>query len=439
MPHCSEIDVRREHFAVSVDARNELTEGVHDPIGPSSIPWNLLSSAAESCEYASDLTHPLYRYPGRMSPHLARALIVGLTEPGDIVLDPFSGGGTTAVEALSNGRRAICCDLNALACFVTRAKAWPVRKQSLAIYRRWAASTVSGVQDSTYPSLPLLTSDGSGYAPRTHALLLHLRDEALGVKDPSSRRLALLTVLRVGQLCFDCRQTPPSPKALRNLFESVAQMVLNRVELYASACRQHRWPGGLRRSLQVFRGDAKDLPERLGALRMRPLSLILTSPPYPGVHVLYHRWQIYGRRETALPYNLLYLNDGFFESHYTFGSRKQPGKLYFASLEAVFASLHRLTTPLTLVAQVVGFADPQRHLPRFRDVMAAAGFDEVIDPDSPDSAIGRLVPHRRWYAELSIGQGSGHEFLLIHRPRRSGGKQRDRGTARSSGKQTKRG
>jgi hypothetical protein len=71
--------------------------------------------------------------------------------------------------------------------------------------------------------------------------------------------------------------------------------------------------------------------------------------------------------------------------------------------------------------------------------MACAGFEEVIDPESPDSAIARIVPHRRWYAELSTGQGSGNEFLLIHRPRRSGGKQRRRGTARSSGKQTKRG
>ncbi len=418
---------------------NALTCGVQAPIGPSAIPWDLLASAAESRGYASDLTHPLYRYPGRMSPHLARALILGLTEPGDIILDPFSGGGTTAVEALSNGRRAVCCDLNTLACFVTRAKAWPVRKQSLPIYQRWAASAQSGLQNSTYPSQPLVTSDGSGYAPRTHALLLHLRDEALGVKDPSIRRLALLTVLRVGQLCFDCRRTPPSPKVFRDLFQSVAQTVLERMDLYTSACGGHRWPGGLRRSLRVLRADAKDLPERLRAVRVKPVSLILTSPPYPGVHVLYHRWQVYGRRETALPYHLLYLNDGFFESHYTFGSRKQPDKLYFDSFEPVFTSLRRLTTPSTLVAQVVGFADPQLHLPRFRDVMACAGFEEVIDPESPDSAIARIVPHRRWYAELSTGQGSGNEFLLIHRPRRSGGKQRRRGTARSSGKHTKRG
>jgi hypothetical protein len=133
--------------------------------------------------------------------------------------------------------------------------------------------------------------------------------------------------------------------------------------------------------------------------------------------MLYHRWQVYGRKETVLPYRLLNLNDGFFESHYTFGSRKQADKLYFGKLEAVFSSLRRLATRSTLLAQVVGFADPQRHLPRFRDVISQAGFDEVIDPASPLSVVERMVPHRRWYAESATDQGGSHEFLLIHRCR----------------------
>jgi DNA modification methylase len=33
-----------------------------------------------------------------------------LTEPGELVFDPFSGGGTTAVAALSLGRLAVACD-----------------------------------------------------------------------------------------------------------------------------------------------------------------------------------------------------------------------------------------------------------------------------------------------------------------------------------------
>ena len=45
-----------------------------------------------------------------------------LTKPGDLVLDPFSGRGTTATCALLMDRRAIACDINDMAFCLTRAK-----------------------------------------------------------------------------------------------------------------------------------------------------------------------------------------------------------------------------------------------------------------------------------------------------------------------------
>ena len=44
------------------------------------------------------------------------------TEPGDIVLDPFSGRGTTAVEAMAQNRFGIGNDLNDLAVALTKGK-----------------------------------------------------------------------------------------------------------------------------------------------------------------------------------------------------------------------------------------------------------------------------------------------------------------------------
>jgi hypothetical protein len=434
--------VGRTHLGVRVTVRKSSTDsanGRKQAVRPATLPWDSFLTAAESHGYANDLTHPLYRYPARMSPQLARALILGLTQPGDIVLDPFIGGGTTAIEALSSGRRMVCSDLNSLACFVTRAKAWPAEVKSLRAYKSWSASALSGLLNSRRSAVPLVTRDGTEYAPRTHTLLLHLRTAALDVKDPGARRLALLTVLRVGQLCFDCRRVPPSPLVLSHTLRVASQLVLNQMESYAATCRQYRWPGGPRRSLRVVQSDAEDLAERLVSARVGPVSLILTSPPYPGVHVLYHRWQVYGRRETPLPYHLLQLNDGSFESHYTFGSRKKTDALYFDKLAAVFASLRRVTTRSTVVAQVVGFSDPESHLPRFRQAMQSAGFEEVINPDSPDSVIARIVPHRRWYAELCASQGSGHEFVLIHRPCWSGSRRHGPGTDRDPAPMKKKG
>lgn len=378
------------------------------------LPWISFQTAAKSHEYVTDLTHPLYPYPARMSPELARSLILGLTQPGDVVFDPFVGGGTTAIEALSNGRRVVCSDLNPLACFVTRAKAWPSEARSLRAYEDWSKSVMSGLLRSRRAAVPVVTSSGSEYAPRTHASLLYLRTAALRQKDAGARRLALLTVLRVGQLCFDCRRVSPSPRAVSERLRDVSELVIDRMSLYAAACRQHRWPGGLRSSLRVILSDAEGLADRLVSARLDPVSLILTSPPYPGIHVLYHRWQVYGRKETSLPYHLLHLNDGSFESHYTFGSRQRADSLYFEKLEAVFTSIRRVTTTSTIVAQVVGFSDPKRHLPLFREAMRSAGFQELVNPDTPDNVIARIIPHRRWYAELCTSRAGAREYLLLH-------------------------
>ena len=48
--------------------------------------------------------------------------IARLTKPGDLVLDPFSGRGTTALVSLLLGRRAIAGDVNDVAICLTRAK-----------------------------------------------------------------------------------------------------------------------------------------------------------------------------------------------------------------------------------------------------------------------------------------------------------------------------
>jgi len=51
------------------------------------------------------------RHPGKMLPELARQLIAAYSQPGDWILDPMSGIGTTGVEALHLGRNYVGIEL----------------------------------------------------------------------------------------------------------------------------------------------------------------------------------------------------------------------------------------------------------------------------------------------------------------------------------------
>lgn len=68
--------------------------------------------------------HGLHRYKGKFYPQLAKALIniTGAHDRPGVVLDPFGGSGTVAVEARLAGLTAVSMDFNPLAVEVARAK-----------------------------------------------------------------------------------------------------------------------------------------------------------------------------------------------------------------------------------------------------------------------------------------------------------------------------
>jgi site-specific DNA-methyltransferase (cytosine-N4-specific) len=83
------------------------------------------------------LTHGLHPYPARMIPQIPATLLnhykrTGVIDEGDRVYDPFSGSGTTAVEARLHGLHAEANDINPLACLLTLAKSTPLDAEVLA-------------------------------------------------------------------------------------------------------------------------------------------------------------------------------------------------------------------------------------------------------------------------------------------------------------------
>lgn len=62
--------------------------------------------------------YKIHRYFARRPWNVFQAIIGEFTKPGDTVLDPFMGGGTTVYEASKLGRAAIGCDLNPLSVFI---------------------------------------------------------------------------------------------------------------------------------------------------------------------------------------------------------------------------------------------------------------------------------------------------------------------------------
>ncbi len=70
-------------------------------------------------------SHALHAFAAKFPPQLPRIFIERLTRPGETVLDPMNGSGTTTLEAYLQKRRAIGCDIDPLAVKIARVKATP--------------------------------------------------------------------------------------------------------------------------------------------------------------------------------------------------------------------------------------------------------------------------------------------------------------------------
>lgn len=92
------------------------------------IDWDFTGSASESAFSA------IHWHPGRFVSQIPATVIGLLTEPGDMVLDPFVGSGTTVVEAQRLCRDAIGIDLSPVACLVSRAKTIAVSAKTIRSY-----------------------------------------------------------------------------------------------------------------------------------------------------------------------------------------------------------------------------------------------------------------------------------------------------------------
>ncbi len=61
-----------------------------------------------------------YRTPNELAPQIVERVILLSTKPGDVICDPFVGGGTTACVAERLGRKWLCADLNTVSAAIRR-------------------------------------------------------------------------------------------------------------------------------------------------------------------------------------------------------------------------------------------------------------------------------------------------------------------------------
>lgn len=269
--------------------------------------------------YAS---HDLHAFPAKFPPQLPRALIQGITAPGDLVLDPMAGSGTTILEAYLMGRLALGFDIDPLALLLTKAKVTALDTRALAqighgILER-AALAARGPSDQVQAVLASLdpkTKEFVDYwfAPQTQTELAALASEIDQMEDAQAKAffrlvLSAIIITKSGgvSLAFDLAHT--RPHRAKVVYDADGEVLLGgdlvdspsrRVRFLTKTLRSplEEFRNRLRQNLQSLRAlpdlgdsaqvlatDAQKMP-----LRDSSVDLIVTSPPYAANAIDYMR------------------------------------------------------------------------------------------------------------------------------------------------------
>lgn len=286
-----------------------------------------IRAAAKNNDRVGGLTHRHYKYPARFSPKFVGTAIDVLTKPGDVVLDPYMGGGTTLVEAISKNRRAIGCDLNSLAVFVAGVKTAKLSTRDQASVLHWALDAIPALNYR----MPLVgidefsdeTQTRNLNLPRARAIKKFIALALTSAEELPSKRaenFARCVLLNVAQWALNGRKAQVDLSRFRQTVTTTALQMLESTEEYAKTIaafsRNRREPVLIHDSTANI---ADDPCWNDGTLA----DLVITSPPYPGIHILYHRWQVDGRKETPAPYWIANKLDGKGAAYYNFGDRQR--------------------------------------------------------------------------------------------------------------------
>jgi hypothetical protein len=350
--------------------------------------------------------HPMCSYLASFPAALAHAFVARYSRPGDVVLDPFSGRGTTPLQACAEGRIGVGNDLNPLAHVLTAAKVEPPPGRALdarlvGLRIDWsleapgwldlASRVVAGAPGSPAARVPAAGSDGGARdrvepVPAEVVLAFHAGTLAqvlfararLRLDDPTDRFLAaaLAGILHGKRPGYLSELMPNAfsmaPRYARDYAARTSFIAPDRdlFVLLAAKLRRLARDGRPGTPGIALLGDARDAGERArAALRERALPdrarLVLASPPY--LRVLkygYYNWL----RAWFLGFSADEIDATLDDAH-----RREP---YLTFLREVLTGLRPALADDAVVALVLGDVEAERGRPA-ADGLTVGLADEV--------------------------------------------------------------
>lgn len=245
-------------------------------------------------------SHGLHKYPAKFFPELPRWLIQKYTKPGNIILDPFMGSGTSNVEAVLLKRHSVGIDVDPFARFLTKVKTTQLNIDELEESTDYLLNSLIKYdpQKIKNSDLPLFPYRDNWFNREILFELTYIKKLIINSKYSEDikdfQKICLSSIIRsVSNADNNCTRTVVRKKLNKNIYPSLA-LTKFAENLLLNSYRMTEY------SNTVSKEVAIEIPEDNDARNIKYptnyFDFVLTSPPYanavdyPRTHQLEIYW-----------------------------------------------------------------------------------------------------------------------------------------------------
>jgi site-specific DNA-methyltransferase (cytosine-N4-specific) len=360
----------------------------------------------------SYLTHSLHPYPAKFPPPLPRYLLKHFARPGQTVLDPFCGSGTTLVEARITGVNAIGVDVNGLSVLLSKVKATPLSSSQLKEIENFVGEVKNDTFYWTFGNKPLIkVREIEGL---NHWFQANVADEISFLLDKIDLQpdedvrdflkiILSSIIVRISKQESDTRFAAIDKETKDCL---TFELFVTRATEYVKRMAEFSELVSSETTLEVRNADSRDL----SFLEKNQIDLIITSPPYANTYdyYLYHKF-----RKRWLGLDVQFAQNNEIGSRREFSSLKRSPNKWSEDLIKCFSQMNNVLKPGGFAFIVIGDSIINKKLINIDEVISefapSIGFsvDEVISSD--------LAKHSRIFNPLFAKKGKKEHLIKLRK------------------------
>ena len=310
----------------------------------------LLMESVKNAKDTTYLTHNYHPFPAKFIPHLPQILIKQFSEVGNMVFDPFSGSGTTLVEATLLGRHSIGTDINPISVLASKVKSTALSTREIELIEK----CISVLQESDPKA------DHSKHIPefhgRDHWFMTHVQNElamlrsiitTLTQPESNTRHFLDLAFSSIVNLVSNQDSDTRYAAVEKDIaIGKPTKLLIKRIELMLERMKD-------------FVSKAEDVTadvrltdsRHLGFIEDASIDLLVTSPPYANTYdyYLYHK-----HRMNWLGLNWREAMHDEIGSRQKHSSKKEEIDQYVEDMQQSFVHFARILKPDAYAIFIIG-------------------------------------------------------------------------------------